>query len=110
MGWSVVLSTTMVSQSQLLRAGTRLMTAGQHNDSRMNISLALTAVQHGAVMANHLEVTKLHKKADASRGGVERICAADVRDQMTGEEWTVKCRVSQTIFNILSHTDRTGCH
>jgi glycerol-3-phosphate dehydrogenase len=60
----------------------------------MNISLALTAVQHGAVMANHVEVTKLHKKVDASRGGVERICGADVRDQMTGETWTVKCRVS----------------
>lgn len=44
-------------------------------------------------MANHVEVTKLHKKADPSRGGAERICAADVKDQMTGETWTVKCRV-----------------
>jgi len=76
---------------------------GQHNDSRMNISLALTAVQHGAVMANHVEVTKLHKKADPSRGGVERICAADVKDMMTGESWTVKCRVSplDSSFEIL---------
>lgn len=54
----------------------------------------MTAVQHGAVMANHVEVTALHKKPDAARGGQERICGATMRDQMTGEEWTVRCRVS----------------
>lgn len=68
--------------------------SGQHNDSRMNISLVMTAVQHGAVMANHVEVTALHKKPDATRGGQERICAATLKDQMTGEEWDVRCRVS----------------
>ena len=75
----------------------------------MNVSLALTAVQHGAVMANHVEVTKLHKKPDASRGGAERICAADVRDQMTGETWTVKCRVSSCAFYLGTRADRKGC-
>lgn len=34
---------------------------GQHNDSRMNISLVMTAVQHGAIVANYVEVTELHK-------------------------------------------------
>ena len=59
----------------------------------MGISLVLTAVQHGAIMANHVEVTELHKKFD-SKKNAERICAATVRDQMTGEKFTVKCRVS----------------
>ena len=65
---------------------------GQHNDSRMNISLVMTAVQHGAIVANHVEVTKLHKKYDPAKGR-ERIWAASVKDRMTGEEWVVKCRV-----------------
>ncbi|WWC99511.1 hypothetical protein V866_006414 [Kwoniella sp. B9012] len=65
---------------------------GQHNDSRMNISLVMTAVQHGAIMANHVEVTALHKRPDPSRGGEERIYAASVKDRMTGEEWKVRCR------------------
>lgn len=67
---------------------------GQHNDTRMNISLVLTAVQHGAVMANHVEVTKIHKKLDQVKG-TERICGARVKDRMTGDEWDVKCRVSR---------------
>ena len=68
----------------------------------MNISLVMTAVQHGAVMANHVEVTALHKKPDASRGGQERICAATLKDQMTGEEFTVRCRVSQKWFHVIA--------
>lgn len=67
---------------------------GQHNDSRMNISLVMTAVEQGAIMANHVEVTQLHKKPSAKHGGQDRICAATVKDLMTGEEMTVKCRVS----------------
>ena len=53
----------------------------------------MTAVQHGAVMANHVEVTKLHKEMDGPKG-VERICAATLLDRLTGEEWVVRCRVS----------------
>ncbi|WVF70763.1 hypothetical protein IAT40_005557 [Kwoniella sp. CBS 6097] len=65
---------------------------GQHNDSRMNISLVMTAVQHGAVMANHVEVTALHKRPDASRGGELRIYGATLKDRLSGEEWNVRCR------------------
>lgn len=83
-----------VSRSLCVHLSSLLTRSGQHNDSRMNISLVMTAVQHGAVMANHVEVTALHKKPDPSRGGRDRICAASMRDQMTGEEWTVRCRVS----------------
>ncbi|KAG5918634.1 hypothetical protein E4U42_006791 [Claviceps africana] len=49
---------------------------GQHNDSRMNVSLALTAMLYGATVLNHVEVTALDKDA---RG---RICGAKVRDVM----------------------------
>ena len=35
---------------------------GQHNDARMNLAIALTAVRHGASVANHVEVLSLLKK------------------------------------------------
>jgi glycerol-3-phosphate dehydrogenase len=59
----------------------------------MGVSLVLTAVQHGAIMANHVEVTELHKKFDEKKQ-IERICAATLCDKMTGETFTVKTRVS----------------
>ncbi|ADV21150.1 glycerol-3-phosphate dehydrogenase [Cryptococcus gattii Ru294] len=65
---------------------------GQHNDSRMNISIMMTAVQHGAVVANYTEVTELHKKADPARNGQERIYAATVKDNLTGKTMKVRCR------------------
>lgn len=65
---------------------------GQHNDSRMNISLVATAVQHGAIVANQCEVVALHKKPDPARGGELRINGATLKDRMTGEEFNVRCR------------------
>ncbi|KIV91758.1 hypothetical protein PV10_06265 [Exophiala mesophila] len=47
---------------------------GQHNDSRMNISLAMTAHLYGATTVNHLEVTSLEKDADG------KLIGAQVRD------------------------------
>lgn len=52
---------------------------GQHNDSRMNVSLALTSSLFGATVLNHVEVTALEKDV----GG--KICGAKVRDLMAGE-------------------------
>lgn len=65
---------------------------GQHNDSRMNMSLVMTAVQHGAVAANYTEVVALHKKPSAAHGGQPRICGARLKDRMTGDEWDVQCK------------------
>lgn len=59
---------------------------GQHNDSRMNVALGLTAVQYGAVIANHVEVIELHKDEN------KRLCGARVRDAMTGKEFDVKAK------------------
>ncbi|KAJ1877840.1 mitochondrial glycerol-3-phosphate dehydrogenase, partial [Kickxella alabastrina] len=62
---------------------------GQHNDARMNAALAVTAAAHGAVVANHVEVTSLIKD---TVDGIERVRGAMVRDNETGEEWAVKAR------------------
>ncbi|KAG5988669.1 hypothetical protein E4U54_004575 [Claviceps lovelessii] len=53
---------------------------GQHNDSRMNVSLALTAMLYGATVLNHVEVTALEKDAHG------KIRGAKVRDLMAGSD------------------------
>ncbi|KAJ2706054.1 mitochondrial glycerol-3-phosphate dehydrogenase [Coemansia sp. IMI 203386] len=63
---------------------------GQHNDARMNAALAVTAAAHGAVVANHVEVTSLIKERDAD--GHEHVRGAMVRDNETGDEWAVRAR------------------
>ncbi|KAI8825296.1 FAD dependent oxidoreductase-domain-containing protein [Fimicolochytrium jonesii] len=70
---------------------------GAHNDARMNVALALTAVAHGAVVANHTEVVRLLKKKRTTHLGLynlgpEEIYGAIVRDHMTGEEWEVRAK------------------
>ncbi|KAG6050968.1 hypothetical protein E4U39_002708 [Claviceps sp. Clav50 group G5] len=52
---------------------------GQHNDSRMNVSLALTAMLYGATLLNHVEVTALEKDTNG------KICGAKVKDVIAGE-------------------------
>lgn len=51
------------------------------------MALIMTAVKHGAVVANHTEVVKLHKDASG------RLNGARVRDNLTGKEWDVKTKV-----------------
>ncbi|KAJ2725921.1 mitochondrial glycerol-3-phosphate dehydrogenase [Coemansia sp. Benny D115] len=62
---------------------------GQHNDARMNAALAVTAAAHGAVVANHVEVTALVKEVE---NGHEVVRGARLRDNETGDEWTVRAR------------------
>ncbi|KAJ1930621.1 mitochondrial glycerol-3-phosphate dehydrogenase [Tieghemiomyces parasiticus] len=64
---------------------------GQHNDSRMNVAIALTAISHGAVVTNHTEVTSLIKEKGAD-GAPEAVRGAVVRDALTGEEFTVRAK------------------
>lgn len=59
---------------------------GSHNDSRTNLSLALTAVQAGADIVNHTEVTSLSKDASGKLNG------ADVIDKETGEKFHIKTK------------------
>jgi glycerol-3-phosphate dehydrogenase len=63
---------------------------GTHNDSRMNIAIALTAIDKGAVVANYVEVIDLLKK---DVDGTSKICGAQVRDGLTGETWKIHAKV-----------------
>lgn len=93
-------SSYMVSRSKALEifpmlrannlAGGVVYYDGQQNDTRMNIALILTAIEHGAVAANHTEVVSLIKKAGVN--GEERVMGARVRDRLTGEEFDVKAK------------------
>lgn len=68
---------------------------GQHNDSRMNIALIMTAVKHGAVVANHVEVTELDKNESG------RLQGAVVRDNLTGQTWNVRAKVCEILEKFL---------
>ena len=61
-----------------------------HNDARMNTAIALTAIQHGAIVANHVQVESLIKKP--VNGKVDQICGAVVKDTLTGDTWTIKAK------------------
>lgn len=63
---------------------------GQQDDARMNLAVALTAARQGATVVNHIEVTRLLKKKNAS--GEEVLSGAVVRDTITGKEWEVKAK------------------
>ncbi|THG98934.1 hypothetical protein EW026_g3317 [Hermanssonia centrifuga] len=60
---------------------------GQHNDSRMNIALIMTAVQQGATVANYVEVTDLHKNS-----GTGKLYGARVHDRLTGDQWDIRAK------------------
>jgi len=58
---------------------------GQFDDARMNVAIALSAAERGAIVATHAEVVGLHRE-----GG--RVRRATVRDGASGEEVTVAAR------------------
>ncbi|TGJ83069.1 hypothetical protein E0Z10_g5695 [Xylaria hypoxylon] len=49
---------------------------GAHNDSRMNVSLAMTAALYGATVVNHAEVTGLMKNDQG------KLCGATIKDRV----------------------------
>lgn len=59
---------------------------GQHNDSRMNLALALTAIEHGASVSNYLEVENLLFNND-------KISGVKVQDKLTNESFEIKSKV-----------------
>ncbi len=59
---------------------------GQFDDARLAIHLALTAAEHGAVMANYCRGVGLRKTGDGVTG-------VEVRDQETGVTFTVGAKV-----------------
>ncbi|KZF25821.1 mitochondrial putative glycerol-3-phosphate dehydrogenase [Xylona heveae TC161] len=65
---------------------------GAHNDSRMNVSLAMTAALYGVNVVNHMEVTGLEKNENG------RLCGAKVKDLVSEkngkktDEFTIKAK------------------
>ena len=58
---------------------------GQFDDARMNVTLALTAIEQGAAVANYVEVVGL-----VQRDG--RIIGAAVQDRVSGGAWEIEAR------------------
>jgi len=71
-------------KTERLRGGV-LYGDGQFDDARMNIALALTAIEQGAAVANYLEVVEL-----VQRDG--RTIGAAVRDRVSGRTWEIEAR------------------
>lgn len=72
----------------LKRAGLKaavLFRDGQFNDARMNLALALTAIEQGAAVANHLEAVGLVKDEG-------RVVGARVKERFGGESWEIRAR------------------
>jgi len=59
---------------------------GQFDDARMGLSLALTAANQGATIANYVEVVDLIK----TKG---QLSGVKLRDTLTGEEWSTSSSV-----------------
>ncbi len=95
-----------------LRGGV-LYSDGQFDDARLAITLARTAVDHGAAIANYLPVISLIQEGSRVRGVI-------VRDTLSGHEISLRARVvlnatgvfAEDIlrmdFNALDRTNRAG--
>ncbi|HKY62427.1 MAG TPA: FAD-dependent oxidoreductase [bacterium] len=59
---------------------------GQFDDARMNVTIAMTAIDQGATVLNHVEVVSLSKEDG-------KLVGAKVRDRINGEEFEVKARL-----------------
>lgn len=63
----------------------------------MNMALIMTAVKHGATVANYLEVTDLKKDAAG------KITGAELKDALSGEKIRVKAKARITIIESYRH-------
>ena len=84
LGRSEMLSRFPMIRGKGLKGGV-LYYDGQFNDARMNLALALTAIEQGAAVVNHLEVVELVR-----RGG--RVAGARVRERFSGKSWEIRAR------------------
>ncbi|KAJ1623260.1 FAD dependent oxidoreductase-domain-containing protein [Pavlovales sp. CCMP2436] len=64
---------------------------GQQNDTRMNLCIALTAIQAGTQVQNHTEVLGLLTEGTFGQPDY-KVCGAKVRDMMTGEAYDVRAK------------------
>ncbi|EAA65226.1 hypothetical protein AN1396.2 [Aspergillus nidulans FGSC A4] len=65
---------------------------GAHNDSRMNVSLAMTAALYGSTVVNHMEVTGLTKDASGRLNGARLRDCIPERDGQGAEEISIRAK------------------
>ncbi|KAL4877237.1 FAD dependent oxidoreductase-domain-containing protein [Aspergillus karnatakaensis] len=65
---------------------------GAHNDSRMNVSLAMTAALYGSTVVNHMEVTGLTKDATGRLNGARLKDIIPGKDGQEAEEIPIRAR------------------
>ncbi|OJJ49515.1 hypothetical protein ASPZODRAFT_59391 [Penicilliopsis zonata CBS 506.65] len=65
---------------------------GAHNDSRMNVSLAMTAALYGSTVVNHMEVTGLTKDASGKLNGAVLRDMIPGKDGKSTEEFTIRAK------------------
>ncbi len=63
---------------------------GQHDDSRTNTYIALTAAEEGATVANYVEMIDIIKNDDGKAIGVK------AKDNLTGDEFDIHAKVRLT--------------
>ena len=65
---------------------------GAHNDSRMNVSLAMTAALYGATVVNHVEVTSLTKDENGKLNGAYAKDLVEESNGKTAEQFKIKAK------------------
>ncbi|KAJ5212708.1 Glycerol-3-phosphate dehydrogenase [Penicillium cinerascens] len=65
---------------------------GAHNDSRMNVSLAMTAALYGGTVVNHMEVTGLTKDASGKLCGARMKDVIPSKDGEETEEFSIRAK------------------
>ena len=62
----------------------------QHNDSRTNLAIALSASQHGAHIANYVEATDMI--TDSQQEGSDKVVGVKAVDRTTGQTFTIRAK------------------
>lgn len=65
---------------------------GAHNDSRMNVSLAMTAALYGANVVNYMAVTSLEKDENGKVNGARVKDLVPERDGKSSSEFTIRAK------------------
>ncbi|THC93405.1 hypothetical protein EYZ11_007131 [Aspergillus tanneri] len=65
---------------------------GAHNDSRMNVSLAMTAALYGGTVVNHMRVTGLTKDASGKLNGAQLKDVISEKNGQEADEFTIRAK------------------
>ena len=65
---------------------------GAHNDSRMNVSLAMTAALYGSTVVNHIQVTGLEKDLDGKLNGARVKDLVPEKNGKKADEFVIRAK------------------